>query len=544
MKKNNKVKWILFIFLIAIIGSIAFLSVSWYANRYVRLRLQEEFSKQTNHQYALSINALRLNLLSRTIKFKGVKIQPDKLPSGEAEYRAAAKKIDFTGLNVTQFIFRKTIIIDGISMLEPSITISQGAAKTSTRDTTAQAFSLYNLVSSFTKSITIKNANITNFDLKIFNSANDLNPAIHSTDNRFRLVNLHVGPSTQHMPGLFSADSVEMVVNNFSYVTSDSLYTMKVGRLQVSYSDSLLWIDSLKVIPNFNKRKFADKAGNQTDRFDIFTKQVSLNSIDLRRFFGYHSVIAEKINISGFSMLAHRNKNYPRAFALPESVQRIVRELPGYVNVDTISVINSEVFYEEIAPGKELAGSIAFTNISANFTGVTNDSLLIATGSNIVFHARSNFMNSGKIVVTYKFPLSTTQMVFDCSGTITDMSLSDFNRMVAPTTGFTLSAGNLDTLNFNFKANDNFSKGSMRFLYSDLKIDNADDTNSSLKDKLIVLAANNLILKKSNPSGNKPAREADMFYKRNKQRFMFHYTWQTILSGIKETVGVPDLEKR
>jgi hypothetical protein len=60
----------------------------------------------------------------------------------------------------------------------------------------------------------------------------------------------------------------------------------------------------------------------------------------------------------------------------------------------------------------------------------------------------------------------------------------------------------------------------------------------------MIFVANNFVLKDSNPSGKKEPRIARMHFERNKQRFMFHYTWQTIFSGIKETVGFPDIKPK
>ena len=115
--------------------------------------------------------------------------------------------------------------------------------------------------------------------------------------------------------------------------------------------------------------------------------------------------------------------------------------------------------------------------------------------------------------------------------------------MLEPTVNISLKSGYIDSLHFKFDAGENVSNGWMRFIYNDLEIELPEEKgeNHDFKDRLLVFLANNIILKSSNPSGNKPVRVVPIQYERNKQRFMFNYTWKTLYSGIRETVGIPNI---
>lgn len=546
MKKKGALRFVLPVILLIIILLVAFFTSSWYLDKNVKVRLESEFKRQTEGRYALKIGSMDISLLSGSIGFRDISVTPDKLSPKLAAYNVSAKGAELTGLNVLRFLFRKRIIVDAINLEAPSLTITQGLPGKVEEDVEKAPFSLYNVIKEFANSIRIKEVEVGNFDLKLYSSGNDTVPSLYSNNNQLRIINLYVGASNNNIAGLFETDSIALVLNKFSYRTDDSLYTFKVERMEVSYQDSLLMLDSVRVIPNYSKRAFADIAGKQTDRFNIFAGKLEFKKIDLRRFFEHHDLVTPVLNISDFSMVAFRNKNDKREYNIPASLQEMILSAPVYLRVDTINLRESIIAYEEVAAGKKVPGRITFNDISAKFTGLTNDSLLISTGRELIFKANCRFMDEATLYASYTIPLNTREMVFQCSGYLTSFPMPALNQMIEPTTGFSLKQGIIDTLDFTFKAGERESYGKMKLIYKDLKIELPvkEKKEANLKDKLMVFVANNLVLKDSNPSGKKEPRISTMHYERNKQRFMFHYTWQTMFTGIKEAVGMPDIKSK
>lgn len=541
MKKRGAI-YILPVFLLIIILIIGFFTSSWYLNKVVKVRLEDELGKQTNGQYSLTIKSMGISILRGSIEFSGLTIKPVNVSESDAAYTVTSSGIKFTGLNILRFIGGKRIVVNGIEVDDPSLIVVQGTSGMKEHPDTTAAFSMYNLIKGFAKSVTVKKLEVANSNVKLFSNRLDSIPSLNSNDNYFKIVNLYVGPSTDKISGLFTADSISLVMNRFDYTTDDSLYTFHVKRMEASYGDSTLSIDSIKVIPNYSKRRFAEIAGKQTDRFNVTAANLFFRKIDLRRFFEHHDVICPSMDIKAFYMVAFRDRNDKREYNIPESVQRLLHDAPVYLRIDTIVVTKSFIAYEEIAPGKKEAGRLTFNDISANFTGLTNDSMLISMDRNLYFNARCNLMDKGKLVASYIFPLKAKKMVFECKGFLTEMPMPALNGMLGPSAGIVLNQGVIDTMDFKFSAGEESSKGTMKLIYHDLKLELPDqgNKNAKFKDKISIFVANTFIIKESNPQNDKAPRIADMYYERNKQRFLFHYTWQTIFSGIKETVGMPD----
>ncbi len=543
MKKPRLFRILISLLVFIVFFAALLLISSWYLNDYSRVKIEKAFAEQTDEEYKLSIGSLKLNILRRQIIFSDVAVQPDKLKAGEPSYEGIAKELSFDGLHVFKYLMGRGAEVNEILILEPEVTMISGNINDGEDNVDSTEFSLYEVIKEFAKSIKVNRLYVENFEFNHFNEHNDSIPSLFSKRNNFLVVNLKIDKETQKLPGMFAADTIALSVYNFSYTSSDSLYTYDVGKMKVIYTDSVLVLDSVKMIPNFNKKWFGDVAGKQTDRFDIFAKQLLFEKVDLRHFFEYHGFKSKLLSIRSLDFRAFRDKNDERIDFEPPSVQRLIKTSPIYIKIDTIKVFDSQIVYEEVAPGKKTPGSIIFEDINAEMTGVTNDSSLITSDSGISFKANATFMSEGNLNATYFFPLNTMDMVFTCTGLISNLPMNTLNRMLEPTVNISLKSGYIDSLQFKFDAGENVSNGWMRFIYNDLEIGLPEEKgeNHDFKDKLLVFLANNIILKSSNPSGNKPVRVVPIQYERNKQRFMFNYTWKTLYSGIRETVGIPNI---
>lgn len=545
MKRKNAFRILFPVILITIFSALVVLLSSSWLNKNVRSRLQNEFSKQAHGKYKLEIDALKLNVLTMSVRLKGITIDPDKIGEDDAAYSFSTKELSFNGVGLLKFLMNKHLNINTVKLLEPSIKLVNGTNEYKTESDSANRFSLYGFVSTFAKSITFDKLSVVDFDLTLYNDQKDDAPSLKSTENSFRIRNFHIGSSTLNLPGFFEADTIVLQMKHFTYTQPDSLYTFSVGQLKASFRDSTLLIDSISFKPNFSKRKFGTAAGKQTDRLDIQAQKLQLSKIDLRRFLEYHSLIARSGNITALLLIAHRDHNDIRVPKQPPSLQKILKDSPLYIKIDILNLNDATVIYEEVAKGNTLPGRVTFNDINGKFTGITNDSLLIKTGAELVFEANCRIMDEGKLKAYYRFPLDTDITNFDCTGYLTGMSMKTLNGVLEPLAGISVKEGYIDSLDFSFHAGENTSNGTMKFLYHDLEIGLSDKGpgNIGANDKFKMFVADKFVIINDNPEKRKAPRNAQLYSERNKQRFMFNYTWRTILSGLRETIGIPENSK-
>ncbi|HKR04456.1 MAG TPA: hypothetical protein VJY62_07455 [Bacteroidia bacterium] len=519
------------------------LSFTFYFNHQIKTGLQEEVYRQSQGEYELKIEKLNTNIFNQSVFLSGFLLNPVRNINITApKYFASASEINLIDFNLLQFLFKKNLVVDRMEVLNPSGNIfrsTKGYYRPSPG--MAKKFSIYSLLSRHIHSLTIYKTDITHADIKVYDDVRDSVPSISSRDNGLRISNLKINKSAEESGRLFLADKVDLVIRKFSFTTKDSLYSVTVEKLFASYTDSTLILDSLQLIPNYNKKQFAGKAGKQTDRVKVSAWKAEFHKMNVKSFFERNWFIAGQLKIDSLMISAYRDKNDASEQVRKKSVQQLVKNIPFYIAIDSVYLNHSLVIYEEVGIGSTKPGKISFNNLDATLTGLTNDTSLFSTTKFLNIHATCRFMNQGKLQAHYSFPLNTSEMVFDCSGKLTGMPLQAINPMLERNANVSMQAGIIDSMVFSFHANEMESKGKMKLIYHRLQMEflNKRNRRTGALEDILSFFAHRLIIKEENPSNNEPPRLTEINYTRNPYRFIFNYSWKSILSGIKPALGIP-----
>lgn len=543
-KKKILVFVICTVLLIAFVIAAIQLSFSFYFNKKIKTDLQKEVVSQSQGEYQLKIEKLNTNIFNQSIYLTDFLLEPvSVIDSTTPKYYASASKISLVDFKLFAFLLRKELIISGMELENPSGNIFRNSATdTSESKESKRKFSIYSLISKHIHSLQINDIKISNADIMIYDDFGDSIASIVSKENELIISNLRINKEAEEAGRLFLADTVNLVINKFSYNTSDGLYSIRVKQLSASYSDSTLRLDSCELIPNYSKREFAGKAGKQTDRMKISAERLKFSSMDVKQFFERNWFIAGSLNIDTLYISAYRDKNDHRIPVVSKSVQQLLKGIPFYTVIDSIHVNDAEIIYEEITEGSSIPGKVFFNSVNATITGFTSDSTLFSKINALKVSATCRFMNKGKLKAYYSFPLNTDKMVFDCSGELVDMPLQEINSILEPGENISIKDGVVESMKFSFHANEHASNGEMEMRYHHLKIEllNKKDGEAGLVQDVLSFLAHQFVIKEENPSPGKAVRITKISYPRDPTRFIFNYSWKSLLSGIKPTIGLPE----
>jgi hypothetical protein len=248
-----------------------------YFNQKIIESIKEQVAKSSQYKYSLSLDKLTINLLSRSITLKNIKIGPTKRDdSVKAQYVFKAKALKVIDFSILSYFRNKDLVIEKIEFKEPHISIFQGTERfPKQNDAIKDKFSLYESFSNKLKSVTIRTIDIKNSKLDIYKSGTDTVTVLSTNDNNVFVENFLINSETDKKHRLFVADKFEILMDKFSYRMDDGLYTIHGENLYASYIDSTLEVDSLRLVPNYSKDKFADVAGKQTSRLKWTTSKVN-----------------------------------------------------------------------------------------------------------------------------------------------------------------------------------------------------------------------------------------------------------------------------
>lgn len=517
----------------------------FYLNENIRNELIKNVSRSTEGEYNLNIEKVNVNLFKRSIGLSGFSLAPAIKDSSRVyQYTAAADYIVVDKFYLYDFLLKKKIIAQRLLLVHPIGVVTRGImAKDNTDKQLKPRLSIYELIKDNIVSLAIQKIEIHNAALKIYNDHNDSLPAVSSYDNDIHISNFNVNAEAQQMSRLFLADSVGIALKNISFNTGNALYTIKAKSITSSYLDSILLIDSFEIVPKFGKKQFAAKAGWQTDRLSISAAHVRFNQMHVKLFFERNWLIAGKMSITELNVHAFRDKNYKRSSKRPPSVQEIVREIPFYTLIDSIKIEHGNILYEELAEKAEKAGKLFIDKLDALITDVSNDKKLMKENNAIRLNASCRIMKNGTLTAHYIIPMNTNKMVYDCYGKLNGLDLKSLNVMLEPNVQAMVKSGVIDSMIFKFHANDSFAKGTMKLAYHDFEVEllNKKDKQGALQN-IFSFFANAIFIKKDNPDAKGGIRITDINYERDPTRFIFNYSWKSLLSGIKPAVGIPEIK--
>jgi hypothetical protein len=508
------------------------ISFNYYINEKFSSRLKEEFSERTGFKYTLSFDKLSINFFTQKISLDNAIISPLKNNASSAEFVVTASYFKIIDFSILTYLRTKNLEINKIEVINPHVSYYlNDSAKF------PELFVKKDL-SNYLKSISINNFDIINCDINVYHRKDDLLPFLKSKENSLSLKNITVNFENNHNQKLFIFKDVDFVLNYVEYNLPDSLYTLYGKKVHVSFSKSTLQIDSLKLVPNYSKKDFADKVKFQASRIEIITSKFNVNNIDYNRLYKDYFFSAKKLEIAGCFLNVYRDNTKFLEHNNKPSLQTLLKNIPILFSIDTIELKNGRIDFEALQPLASSTGKIFVDKVYLNVFDVCNDTLTMNDTNFIKADFGGYVLGKAKFTESYVFPMNCKGETFSCSGSLSAIPLSSFNSIVKPAKHILFKEGQLDDVVFVFDAKEKFSTGSMTFKYHDLKIDvlNRRNNKGGLKSLISTLVLNNFKINKSNPGADGKTRTVKLFVKNNPYRYFLFYSMQTILSGIEPTI--------
>ncbi|MGZ4091197.1 MAG: hypothetical protein ACXVNO_10790, partial [Bacteroidia bacterium] len=516
------------------------LAINFYINKRLADNLQQQVKEATHGKYRLDLKNASVNFFNRSITLNKISFVPEKCDSCVmARYKIEANSVSLSGINIWHYLTTKSMSASSLDFDALSMAIYQ-AKHINVDDTAAPRLSLYKILSKDLKELVISQINVTDTRICVYEAGNDSLQVMFSDDSDIHIEKFLFNKKVDSTGRLFLADKLILTMKTFSYSLPNGLYTLKGKKMTASYSDSLLSVDSLELKSNFAKKDFNDAAGHQASWIKLKLSNILFERMNLNLFIEQNWFISKKLIIDKMLLETYRDKNAEFKHQVKPSVQEIIRKIPFLVNVDTIDVKSSDVITTIIAKGKNRVGQVSFNRMNGTITNVRNDTNVNIHKGEIRMKISGWFLNKGKFVVLYVFPLNTNKVVFDCSGRLVNMPLAEINNMIENSADISVKSGQLDTMSFSFHANDKESRGTMKFLYHDLNVDllNKDDKKQNLKKKILSFVTNKFVIIDANPSKGEANRITQINYERYPYKTFFYYTQKSLESGILPAIGI------
>jgi hypothetical protein len=552
--KFIKRKWhkitITVLVIIAALIFILSLLVNSYWSPILASEVKKVVLKSSDSLYTIDFSSAELHVVRGTIVMFNITLKPDTVIYNSRKKQHLApnnlvelhvKRLTLSHIHPFKLYFQHKLEIGQVVLNEPVLNVSYQLNHK--RDTVLkQNRTAWQKISKSLHSIHI--GNILLGDVKFRYEDYSGNKLVISELKEMNLSahDLLIDSTTQtDRSRLLYCKEIVTELNNYTGKTPNGLYTYKVNSLKLSTLTSKLNVQGLTLKP-VGSGAFFKKSPN--DRFTLHIDSMQLNNFDYLNYHKYRILAASSLIVNNgvleiFSNPKHSNDKADRVRSFPNVA---LYKINSDMTIDTILLHRINVIYSEYNIKSNETGSISFNNTSGRFLNVTTNKTALQKNNSCTAELTSYFMNRGKLNVKFDFNLTDINNTFSYKGRLGQMNLQAVNPAVMPFAMVKITSGRIKQLDFDIHADRKMARGKFAVLYNDLKVSLLQvDTNfdNLKKSPLASLYANLFIIKHNNPDaeGGEP-RSFYVNYVRTPEIPFFKSLWQTLLSGIKPSVGL------
>jgi hypothetical protein len=507
----------------------------------IQKRLQQELVQALEQQhpglYRVKLEGLRFSPLLRRLKVASLKIEhdsllltdthPDSLPRQILRLEASDLVISTNGL-IDVVREKSDIVFSRVGLQEVSVYwMSNPDGFIDESDTVEASWSPHSV-------------HIRSLELGLSRMENVL-----LADTATRVISLGAGKfsgNIQYHLGIGEDDPTISILEHtlgiatIALLPPKDLYRYSCDSLAMTGTGRSLELFGVHMDPLYDKREFQNQISFQDDRIDARIEKVGLSGFDLEKLVNQQYFFAEELDVSVGHMEVFRGRIPPLDLERrPPLPSRLIKEAPLQIFLGSLVISGLDLVYQELPEDSTVEGEVPFIDLSATISNITNVTEMLQQDSIMRIEARAKMFGVPELHATFHYNLQDINGGYSAQGTLEPMSFELINQALYPLTGMQIEGGQHQHTHFSFSGNDFHSTGVLIMRYSGLEL-NLEPERSDLRRSITNWAGRTMVYHKDNPREDNEPREGEMDFERNPTRFVFHYWWNTFLTGVRSTV--------
>jgi hypothetical protein len=444
------------------------------------------------------------------------------------------------GLSAPDFLAGKAVNLGTLFIDEPEIHVyHRKISYPSPNEDSAKT--VYEQISKDVSSIQLDTLLIKNIDFTYHNLSRN------NKQTKFNKVNVVfteflLDSTSQYDKSRFLyAKDCRINVKDYIFNSSDSLYRLKAGEIDVQTNSQTMEVKKLRLSPRVKRKQFYEQKKHEADIFNVDINDITIKNVQWWSLLAEESFIANNATLRNGKVEIFRDKTVrdDTSSKIGKYPHQLLMKVPFDLNIARLDVKNLDVSYEELNEKTLQTGTVLFTNISGTLTNITNKESQIRENQFCKIVASAKFLNEAPIKVEFIFDLKATKTGdFEVIAHMDNLNGEKLNSITEPLGLLKINSLNIKSLDASMKANNLRSVGKVKLIYDNLKVTalKEDGTDSLKKRALFSFIANSFVIKKENEEG-KSVRVAYVTRDRVREKSFFNLIWKTIFMGAGETAG-------
>ncbi|WP_146947865.1 hypothetical protein [Cyclobacterium qasimii] len=340
---------------------------------------------------------------------------------------------------------------------------------------------------------------------------------------------------------LFSVNSIEGYLAEVELHVNDYINVVEANDLSFNTTEQKLSIEKAAFKNKLLKYSYINRFEKETNWMEFNNARLEISGMDFQSYFREGKIAADNVQLDHLELEVFRDKRKVEdTTKRPKMIHDIIKGLPKSIWLKSINFENTTITYQERPDTKApSSGKIFFDQVNGEILGFTNYAEKLSLNDTLSIKAKGRLMGEGQIDMQADYLINDKEGKFLLEGTVGQMNLTSLNNMIMPATRVALKQGRLDNLYFNIVANDIEGTGDVIARYSDLQIEILDKDykrNKNVFRDIGAFIANKLVIRTHNPQKSGDLQKGEVYFQRAEHKFIFHYWWNLVLSGLKSTI--------
>ena len=497
------------------------LMINWGLNIWVNTQLPKIISDKNETPYHITYEKLDVSLLSRDIKASGIVVVPKSSMNdtlNKAGIYSKIESVEITDFSIWNLLFSDKIKAHAITVNQPEVVLYKKNRKTVNNSKSIRS----EVVEPFQKLIVVSNINLNKGDFKII-YVKDNTPLLSVKNVTVQLDGILITDETLEKKIPFSYQSYAFNCDSLFFLTNKQYY-IRVNNVKTTKSG--LELKNFSMVSEFNRRQFVNQLAKEKDLFTLKADDINIKNMDWgfkddQFFFTTTNIILDKVYAN-----IYRSKIPEDDLSKKKLYNKLLRDIPFPLKIDTLSIKNSLLEYEEEKTFEKGAGLLTFNKFNLTATNLQSG-FQQKKMPDVKIKVNCRFMNTSPMKVDWSFNVLDKSDGFNIKGSILNFDTDQISVFSKPYINAT-TKGILDKVYFNFSGNDVNAKGDFALEYHDFKV-KLYKKKKPEKESKIKSAIGNLFIKNDSDG---ELKETEVELKRIQEKSFYNFLWRCIAEGL------------
>ncbi len=510
-----------------LIGIAALLGILIIANIglniWIEKKLPSIINEENDSPYYITYKDIDVSLFSSSIVANGIVVVPKTSltnTAAKAGFYANISSVQVNQFNAWNLIFSNKLGARSIRVIKPEVILYK--TKEKVQKDRRQLHE--EVVEPFTKIVLVSDIYLESGDFKVMDAAN-VKPVMRVSNINANLEGILITDEILERKIPFEFDKYAVSYDSLFY-RPNAFYDIRTKNFSAKH-DSIS-ITDIEYIPRLSREAFVKAIPKEKDLYAI--KAANLLIRDMKwgyrgKDFFFHT---NAINLESVHANIYRPKMPPDDLSKKPLYNKLLREIPFDLKVDTLIVRNSILEYEEEKTFEKGAGLLSFRRFNMYVRNIASG-FRKKKMEDVKIHIDCHFMNVSPMEVDWTLNILDKSDGFNIKGSILNFPANKLEPFTKPYMNIS-AEGMLDKVYFNFTGNDHISKGDFAIDYEDLKFTVYRKKDKEKKNKLLS-AVVNLFVKKDT---KEKVKNAEIEVERIHEKSFFNFLWRSIAEGLKK----------